>query len=141
MKFSKLAYLKGLHGVKMSASTFRVLVTVLNYTDANGDNAYPGLQRLAEDCCTSVSTVQRALKQLKADGWIRVEQRGGRRGDGTHWATNYSLSTGHELLDDPWASTGQIDASTGQMDDVNRSNGWDQPVTYDHPSDHEYIRS
>ena len=126
MGFSKLTYLKELHGVEMKATTFRVLVTVFDYTNEHGRRAFPGNERLARDCCLSVSTVKRALRQLEADCWIQRVQRGGRSGDGAHWSTEYEL-----------ASTGQFGMSTDQMDTVNGSNGYGQQFMYDPPSDHE----
>lgn len=151
MAFSKLQYLKGLHGQKMKPSTYRVMVTVFDYTDAEGQKAYPGNKRLAEDCCVSESTVERALAELIAKGWLIKRAPGGRSGDGAHWATEYSL--GNRWCADlarpqPLTHDGsnrqksrinpsKQDPSTRQIDDVNPSNGWGQSLMGDPPSDHE----
>jgi DNA-binding transcriptional MocR family regulator len=132
--FSKLSYLRLLHGIEMKPTTFRVLVTVFDYTNKFGRRAYPGNKRLAQDCCLSVKTVERALKELEKDGWVCRVARGGRSGDGAHWAAEYELVQPVEL-----------DTTTGQIDDVNQSDEWGQPVTDDYPSDHystdHYTRS
>ena len=134
MTFSKLAYLKDLHGCPMKPSTFRVLVTVFSYTNANGHNAFPGSARLARDCCMSVDTVNRALKELVADGWLRRVSRGGRSSDGAHWAAEYTLTT-------PWGQDepqyGNWEPQHGVSDWVNLANESGQPGTHAYPSDHE----
>ncbi|WP_134797034.1 helix-turn-helix domain-containing protein [Mycobacterium avium] len=150
MAFSKLQYLKELHGAAMKDSTFRVMVTVFNYTNAEGRNAFPGNEALARDCNTSVSTVKRALKELTEKGWLIKVAPGGRGGDGAHWATKYDLGNrwcgetkSQRLTRDP--SAGQIrnvtgsnrDISAGHVDDVNGSDPWSQWATDDPPSDHE----
>ena len=87
MSFDKFAYQKQLHGVKMNPNYYRVLITLGDYaTGATGGDAYPGLERLASGACVSKSTVQRALRYLEDEGWIRRHvsadgrvSRGGRR--------------------------------------------------------------
>ena len=100
MSFDKFAYQKQLHGVKMNPNYYRVLITLGDYaTGATGGDAYPGLERLASGACVSKSTVQRALRYLEDEGWIRRHvsadgrvSRGGRSRDGAHWATKYELA-------------------------------------------------
>lgn len=77
----------------MEPSAFRVLVCVLDYANADGEDAYASVDRLARDCCMSRSTVKRRLADLVKDGWLRKGDRGGRRGDGRVFATVYALST------------------------------------------------
>lgn len=149
MTFSKLQWLKSLHGMNMNPNAFRVLVTVYNYTNGDGRDAYPGREALARDCCISVSTVKRTLKELTEAGWLVKVTPGGRSGDGAHWATKYELGNrwagetkSHRVTRDPsmghtGAVMGSYDyASTDQIDDVNGSDPWDQWATGDPPSDH-----
>ncbi|TAM63549.1 helix-turn-helix domain-containing protein [Mycobacterium sp.] len=125
MTFSKLQWLKGLHGVKMKPNTFRVLVAMFDYTNEHGRRAYPGNARLARDCCCSVSTIERALEELEELGLLRRVSRGGRSGNGAHWAAEYEL-----FQPVKWGG------STRQNEDVNPSDPWAQHVTGDDPSDH-----
>jgi predicted transcriptional regulator len=147
MTFSKLQYLKALHGEKMKDSTFRVMVTVFNYTNEEGLRAYPGNARLAEDCNTSVSTVKRALKELVELGWLVHVKRGGRAGDGTHFSGEYALGyrflgESQQVTHDPTrGQNGRVKgssryASTGQFDDVKGSDREGQWTTGEPPSDH-----
>ncbi|UMB71768.1 helix-turn-helix domain-containing protein [Mycobacterium paraterrae] len=109
MTFSKLLWHKELRGCDMKPSAYRVLMTVFDYTDENGQGAYPGNDRLAADTCLSLSTVKDALKDLVAEGWLRRECRGGRSGSGAHWAAEYALTT-------PWEmSSGEFESSTGEF--------------------------
>lgn len=93
--FNKFTYLKSLHGVDLTAPEFRVLVTLLNYTNQNGERAYPGIANLARDCCLSHSTVKRALRVLEEKGWLRKVSRGHGGGRGLRQqglASEYALS-------------------------------------------------
>ena len=92
-EFSKLVYFKKLHGVEMKASTYRVLVTVFDYTNKYGKRAWPGVDNLSRDTCLSKSQVKRCLSELEQAGWLRKTKRGGRSGDGTTRATEYELTT------------------------------------------------
>ena len=76
-----------------TSSYYRVLMRIFDYSGPTGLRAHPGTQRLAEECQLSVSTVKTALKWLTQEGWLRLGQRGGRAGDGAHWASVYELST------------------------------------------------
>ncbi|WP_369815959.1 helix-turn-helix domain-containing protein [Mycobacterium sp. 852013-51886_SCH5428379] len=69
-----------------------VLLAVWDYSNADGTNAYAGVQRIAEDVGINERTVRRALQALCAAGWLRKESTGGRSGDGARWASVYSLT-------------------------------------------------
>lgn len=137
---NKLLYLKGLHGVDMKPSTFRVLVTVLDYANPDGSSASPGRKNLAKDSCLSESTVDRALDELVGYGWLRRVSRGGRSGDGAHWAAEYELCTPgsslHPRQDEAVSSRQMADVKSSTAD-VKSSNGAGQLVTSDYPPDHE----
>lgn len=90
VKFSKLLYLKGLHGANLTSSEYRVLVTVLCYTNANGEGAWPGVARLQDDCRMSERSVQRCLKSLRTKGWLRRVQLGSAK---SGRASEFALST------------------------------------------------
>ncbi|WP_145012994.1 helix-turn-helix domain-containing protein [Mycobacterium marseillense] len=77
----KFEYLRALNGVQLGEPGkpnyyFRVLVALWNYADERGRNAFPTIQQLARDCCTSTRTVDRALEYLISEGWVRQESRG-----------------------------------------------------------------
>lgn len=92
MSVDKFEYLKGTRGIP--AAPRIVLHEILNYSDAQGENAYPSVERLMADCGMSRSTVCRHLKWLRDNGWIVLRSRGGRSGDGHTWSSTYSLAYG-----------------------------------------------
>lgn len=108
-KFSKLKYLKGIHGVKISPPAFRVWVTVFNHSNEEGKKAHPGVARLAEECCLSASTVRRALKELEGAGWLWQKSRGHRLGNGAKHASEYWLTTPSTVR------TGAIEADSQEV--------------------------
>lgn len=69
-RFNKLSYLQLLSGAALTHAEYRVLVTLLTYTDDDGTNAHPGYRRLADECRMSNGTVSKAIKQLKKSGWL-----------------------------------------------------------------------
>ncbi len=76
-----------------TANYYRVLMRVFDYSGPTGARAHPGNQRLAKECQMSVGTVKTVLRWLVEEGWLRLGQRGGRAGNGAHWASEYALST------------------------------------------------
>lgn len=58
---------------------------------ADGTHAVYGVEALAGDSGLSTATVKRRLAQLKATGWLAVEERGHRRWHGKPIATRYRL--------------------------------------------------
>lgn len=96
--FSKLNYLKTLRGRSISASQYRVLVEVFNYTDENGCNAYPGQERLAQDTGLSVRTVRQHLTWLAENGYLIKISRGRGNGvGGSGQCTRYRLNSTCEI--------------------------------------------
>jgi predicted transcriptional regulator len=89
VKFQKLTWLKTLPNTQMSNSDHRVLVTIMNYADGDGTNAYPSIKTIAKDSWMSERTVQRSLASLKSLGLIKETERGGR--DRGNRASVYSL--------------------------------------------------
>jgi DNA-binding transcriptional MocR family regulator len=81
-QFNKLKYLQLLRHASLTHAEYRVLVTLLTYASKDGSNAHPGYRRLAEECRMSNGTVSKAVKQLKAAGWLWETSRGtkGERG-------------------------------------------------------------
>lgn len=89
--FNKIAYFECLRGIQLDKGALRVLVDLFTYSDADGGNIYPGIERLAEDCCMGESTVSAHLKLLTERGFIRQEYRGGRKGKPRNYASRYRL--------------------------------------------------
>jgi hypothetical protein len=86
----KFEYLKDLHGKRFPRGVRLTLVTILDYANADGENAYPGEERLAADCCVSVRTIQRHIAWLLENGWL-IEVKHGRKYGG---ASVYSVAYG-----------------------------------------------
>lgn len=132
----KFEYLKATRG-KLTPSRRTVAVELLNYADANGDNAHPGIDRLAEDCLLSRSTVKRNLEWLRENGWV-VEQSRGRKGANGHgWASVYSLTIPAESNADgtkEWAEPETRDDDERQPQDESEattSRANDEPEVYE----------
>jgi hypothetical protein len=117
--FDKFAYVKALRGAPMTLAQRCVLMQVWDYSNADGTNAYAGVQRIADDIGANERTVRRSLQWLCDTGWLRKESTGGRSGDGAHWASVYSLATPTQPdIRDPQAdieyiSTGHSRPSSG----------------------------
>ncbi|SKU76428.1 Uncharacterised protein [Mycobacteroides abscessus subsp. massiliense] len=139
-KFDKYAYLKALHGVDIAPNQFRVLVTMLDYTNQDGERAFPGIEKLSADCCISRATVKRSLAALEGAGWLTKVSRGGRSGDGRNRASEYSISQpssmAHPCAVEEVGQRLKADTSTAHLDDLNGSNGKSQRLTGEPPSDH-----
>lgn len=75
----------------MPAGTKVVALTLSRYADhRSGRNARPGFPRLATDCNLSERTVQRAVGELAAGGWVVMVKRGS-GGSGGGRAAVYAL--------------------------------------------------
>ncbi|CQD11855.1 hypothetical protein BN1232_02232 [Mycobacterium lentiflavum] len=93
MTFDKHGYLKLLRGVDMTYSEYRVLVTMLSYSDGDGTHAHPGNARLAEDCDICERSVKNALVSLVKRGWLVKVKEGRGRGPGNPGvAAEYALT-------------------------------------------------
>ena len=137
-RFCKFTYLKGLHGHPVPPAAYRVLVTVLDYTNERGEMAYASVGRLAADCCMNERTVKRHLAWLREHGYLTRTKRGRRVGN-VGLASEYSLAlpvlqrvTADTLDDDSNVPTGDPKVSIG---DPKVSIGVPQGVTADTPSD------
>ena len=71
-KPSKFAYLKSLHGAKLTYAEYRVLVTMWDYSNEKLERIYPGIDQLAEDVCMDRRSVRRALASLRGKGYARI---------------------------------------------------------------------
>lgn len=89
---NKFAWQKRLHGVKMNPSTYRVLITIADYANADGSNAFPGEELIAKDCGVSPRTVQRNIADLKEAGWLVEESRGRKSYNGVGRKSSFRLS-------------------------------------------------
>lgn len=90
VKFNKFRFLKMLHGSDFGdGGEYRVLVTLLDFADEHGKNAYPGVRALSDACAMGQSTVRRHLESLRTKGWIHQESRG--RGSSAN-RSGYSFS-------------------------------------------------
>jgi hypothetical protein len=64
-----------------SASELLVLLTIADHADDNGENAYPGIARIAYRCRLSERRVQQIIKSLEVRGLLMVEKQAGGRID------------------------------------------------------------
>lgn len=117
--FDKFAYVKSLRGAKMTPAQRCVLLQVWDYSSADGTNAYAGVQRIADDIGINERTVRRSLQWLCEAGWLQKDSTGGRSGDGTHWASVYSLT----IPPQPDIGDTQPDIASSQPDIDDMSTG------------------
>ena len=89
-EFSKLTWLKKLHGVDVTPAEFRVLVTIFNYSDKRGNNAAPGRSALIADTGLTEKHIRTCVRALEARGLLLVTEEGGRR-NGRPLARGWSL--------------------------------------------------
>jgi hypothetical protein len=75
----------------MTGSQYRVLTTLLDYSDATGRNAFPSVETMAADCDMTDRNIKRCLSWLRDSGWIVQRSRGGRGKGGAGWASVYDL--------------------------------------------------
>lgn len=64
-----------------SSSELLVLLTIADHADDNGENAYPGIARIAHRCRLSERRVQQLLNSLEERGLVVVERQAGGRSD------------------------------------------------------------
>jgi DNA-binding MarR family transcriptional regulator len=64
-----------------SSSELLVLLTIADHADDNGENAYPGIARIARRCRLSGRRVQQLLNSLEQRGLLMVERQAGGRSD------------------------------------------------------------
>lgn len=78
----KFAYEKALRGRNLKDGEYKVLTTLLTYADADGKNAHPGVETLANACNMVERTVRTHLKALCDMGYVVQVARG--RGGSKH---------------------------------------------------------
>lgn len=67
--------------------------TLSTYAEHDGKTAAPGYEQIAEDTCKSVRTVGRAIRELRAAGYLLEERKGHSSGRGY----SFGYSTIHML--------------------------------------------
>lgn len=85
---------------QMPISTFAVAQAVVSYTNKDGSKAHPGNERLAADLSCTTKTVQRALRWLRTEGWLQLDQPAGQPGKSRKLAQEWSLT-----IPERWTST------------------------------------
>lgn len=75
-----------------SPTTFAVAQALVSYTNRDGSNAHPGNERLAADLGCTTKTIQRALKWLRDEGWLRLDQPANMPDRGRKLAQEWSLT-------------------------------------------------
>lgn len=143
-EFNKYAYLKSLHGRELSTGAYRVLITVLDYANEYGENAHPGIARLADDCVMGASTVRRHLNWLVEHGYLVLDSRG-------HNVKNFAVASVYHVELPPNIErkataqseepTAQNRAPTAQYRATYRSVLSTQPLNNEHLSDLEQINT
>ncbi len=73
---------------KAAGNTLMVLLKIADNCDDSGRNAWPSVPTLARYCRCSVSTVQRAIRDLELLGELEVVRKGGGRSGGGPYAPN-----------------------------------------------------
>jgi DNA-binding transcriptional MocR family regulator len=86
-----------------SGNYLAVALAVYNYSSADGTSSYASAERVSKDAGISKRTVERALQFLRAEGLIHLDRRGGRSGDGSTWASEYSLR-----IPDKWSDATEL---------------------------------
>lgn len=86
-----MTYVTKLRGAGLPPAEYMVLMMVWTYSNEDMVNAFPSLNRLAEDTGLSKSTVKRCLRSLRTKGYLTVDARGGNV-DGKNLATRYRLT-------------------------------------------------
>lgn len=74
-----------------SGNYLTVALSVHNYANGDGTSSYASAARISTDTGIPTRTVERALKFLRDEGLIHLDRSGGRSGDGSTWASEYSL--------------------------------------------------
>lgn len=88
---SKMQYPTRLRGTELTHTEHHVLILLWSYSDANMENAWPSVERLAKDARTTGRTVQRALGALREKGYVEIVKAGGWTDEGNR-ANTYRLT-------------------------------------------------
>jgi DNA-binding transcriptional regulator YhcF (GntR family) len=131
----------------ISSSRALVALAIVGQARVDGTRALAGVPWLAAVTGLSVSTVQRATRQLRAEGWIVVHERGHARGTAKPTSTIYDLAApGQQVTHDDLLTPlerQQVTHADVLTDGVNRSNGVRQQVTQDdvYPTPNGVVRA
>lgn len=97
---------------QMPTTTFAVAQALAAYTNKDGSRAFPGNERLAADLCCTTKTIQRALKWLRENHWLQLDQGVTHAGTSRKLAQEWSLT-----VPDRWTSgTGPVDTGVHPPD-------------------------
>jgi DNA-binding transcriptional ArsR family regulator len=110
---------RAVRDARLPSSAALVGLVLATYGNGDGTSIHPGEQRLAEGLGVSRSTVARAMKSLRDQGYIdRVREGNARRGH----ADEYRLTLPSEHVS---ANSGRVSAETGRVSaaDASRSTG------------------
>jgi Helix-turn-helix domain len=124
---NKIGYFKSLRGVKLPAGAIHVLTILYSYSDPDGGSIHPGVTRLAGDCDMGESTVKRHLKLLRHEGFLVLDSRGGRSGDGRTRASTYRLAipNSQSLSSEPLSDSQSLTSDSQSLtSDVSKSQQW-----------------
>jgi hypothetical protein len=109
----------------------QVLLVMSTWTVADGTGAHPSIADIAAATGMGLSTVRRHLAWARQNGWLRVERRGHRRGDGQTMANEYSLS-----LPLTQASAREAVSTAHPGERKSDPQPLTQPVSTAHPGEH-----
>jgi Helix-turn-helix domain len=96
---------------KLSANAKVVYAQLLAYAWTN-DRCYPGQERMAIDIGSTKSTVNRAILELNAAGWLDLERRG--QGKTNVYVLKYVIAKAHVV--DKSASKRRLIPTDGKLD-------------------------
>ena len=117
---------------RLDGASVAVLAAIVDHYNRRGQVAFPGCDRLAAITGRHRTTVLRAVHQLEATGWIRVDRRKNcaneYRIDWPTWAGWYAAIPQTGSAD----ATGSVHA-TGSVDAPDRSHARTGPVAYVRP--------
>ena len=68
-----------------------MLLAIADHCNDEGENAYPGLARLARKCSVTERTAQRTISNLEMGRMLHVEENAGTRTMGGQWTNRYTL--------------------------------------------------
>ena len=109
----------------VSALAVRLYATLQRYADKDSGGCHPSRKTLADRCCTTTKSIDRALKELVALGAVTMHQRTSANGDLTsnHYTviTNAGVETKTTLPRDKKAPTGRDKNNPRTIDSINQS--------------------
>lgn len=97
---------RAIRGRMQSPTVFAVAQALVSYTNKDGGKAHPGNERLAADLGCTTKTIQRALKWLRDEGWLRLDQPANKPNQGRKLAQEWSLT-----IPEQWTSSAPTEDS------------------------------